>query len=202
MEARRLGVKAQAVPDGIKLPSLTGAAGLDRRNEHEFQVEVVRDYRRALTPTCDVIAVPNQRFMGHLSKAHRLSILRNLTAEGMRVGTHDTLFEWDARNGAPGNLGCCWIELKRAVDPEPVKQAQIDFMLERRAMGRVAGWAQCLEHIDALLDEAGAPLRWRSPARDVPPWWHMLGEHPPLFGSIAGVVRLPGGGTLRLGQSA
>jgi hypothetical protein len=203
--ARRLGVPAAALPASeIKLPTLPGVAGQDLRTEHDFQSDAVRHYRRALGPTGDMIAVPLQRHLGHLSDAHRKSVIRNLSEEGTRTGILDTLAEWDTRLGGPGNLGHCWIEFKRAARPEPVKVRQVEFMFWRRAQGKVAGWAQAIEHCEALLDEAGAPRLFRPALREnVPPWWYALKEEPPLWCDppwIIGSVRLADGNMLRLGR--
>lgn len=205
--ARRLGIPIADMPvDEIKLPTLPGPAGQDLRTEHDFQSDAVKHYRRALGQRGDMIAVPLQRHLGHMSEAHRRSVIRNLSEEGCRTGILDTLAEWDVRLGRPGNLGHCWIEFKRAARPEAVKARQVEFMLWRRSQGKVAGWAQCLEHCEALLDEAGAPRLFRPQMRDdVPPWWYALKEEPPLWCDppwVIGAVRLADGRMLQLGKPA
>lgn len=159
--AKRMGVVASAKADkprGRALPSLEGV-GLDRITEDDLQRQVVRTLRQAgLT----VLAVANQRTVRHLPDDRQHAALNALIAGGMVPGASDLLVQWDAAKGAPGNRGVCWIELKRPVRPSPVKPEQDRFIADQRALGVVAGVAQSYEQVEALLVEAGAPLRFRT----------------------------------------
>lgn len=202
-DVQRLGVKMpRPTLDGIRLADLTNG---DARTEHQLQVALVNHYRRALGEVSDVIAVPNQGLPVKMTPNQRGALLGDLKNEGVRGGAGDLLAEWDVRRGRPGNLGRAWVELKRAIKPSPLKREQVEFVLWRRSMGAVAGWGQCIEHCEALLDEAGAPPRRSSPPlrSDIPPWWYALGEEPPLWCDppwVIGSVRLAGGRVLRLGR--
>lgn len=158
-----LGRRAHGGFKGLRLRDLPGPPSLAALTEHDLQVQVVRHFRAALLAPCSVIAVANQRTLGHLPDAVARKILRALVAEGMVIGALDTLFEWDPRLGVPGNYGACWVEMKRPVKPKPVSEEQLAFIARQRSMGRVAGWAQSLEQVEDLLVEAGAPLRMRLP---------------------------------------
>ena len=72
-----------------------------------------------------------------------------------------------AQQGVEGNRGLAWIELERPVRSAPVSEDQLAFAATVRRddarAGVVAGWAQSLEQCLALLAEAGAPLRCRTP---------------------------------------
>lgn len=158
-EARRLGhrpLAKAAKPAGRRLPSLQGI-GLERVTERDLQRQFVRDLRRAgLFP----VAVPNQRSIRHLPDDQQRNALEALVADGMVVGALDLLVQWDADKGAPGSRGLCWIEVKRPVKPAPVRPEQDAFIATQRALGVVAGVAQSYEQAEALLVEAGAPLRF------------------------------------------
>ena len=148
----------RASPRGRRLPSLPGI-GLERIGEDDLQKQIVRDLKRA---GMTVTAIVNQRTVRHLPDADRARLIASLVAGGMVVGASDLLVEWDISKGRPGNQGRCWIELKRPVNPSPVTPEQDEFIASRRALGVVAGVAQSYEQAEALLVEAGAPLRFRT----------------------------------------
>ena len=160
--AKTLGLAAGATgrqeKPGRRLPSLPGI-GLERLTEEDLQKSVVRDLRRA---GLYVLSIPNQRTIRHLPDAAAHRLLSALVASGMVVGASDLLVVWDVAKGAPGNRGVCWIELKRPVKPSPVSPEQDQFITDQRALGFVAGVAQSYEQAEALLVEAGAPLRFRT----------------------------------------
>lgn len=163
----RAGIAAGAgKPKGRKLPDLPGI-GLERVTERDLQRQIVRDLRRAgLFP----MAVPNQRSLRHLPDEAQHGAINALVADGMVIGALDLLVQWDAAKGAPGNRGLCWIECKRPVKPAPVSPEQDRFIETQRTLGVVAGVAQSYGQAEALLVEAGAPLRflttWPAPAAE------------------------------------
>lgn len=201
-DAARLGVKlprAKKAP-GLRLSDLPGPPGLTRITERMVQREIRRNGFQVLPPGVKIIHAPNERRISDRPKDEQKVYLGALIGDGMDPGALDLQFIWDLTLGAPGNRGQCWMDVKRPIKPKPISTHQLRFVREMRAMGIVAGWAQCWEHAEALLIEAGAPLRMRLPGREVPPWWTALGALPALYADASGIpgaVRLPSGAVLR-----
>jgi hypothetical protein len=118
-------------------------------------------FKQAIEPPVRILHVPNERILSHLDPEVRRLVLFALKADGADFGASDWHVEWDARLGEPGNLGHAWVEWKRPDGTGRPTEDQRRFIAERRALGVVAGFAACLADAQALLIEAGAPLRFR-----------------------------------------
>lgn len=161
-EARRLGVRLPRMPTGdLHLPDLPGPPGIERVTERMLQRQALPYFRRVLPPGSKVWHTPNERSLRHLSEEQRRNALFAAVADGMDPGALDLNFAWDASLGSVPSRGVAWVELKRPVKPAPVSAKQVAWIRDMRAIGHVAGWAQSLEQIEALLVEAGAPLSIR-----------------------------------------
>jgi hypothetical protein len=158
------------------------AAMLKKQTERDVQRGVVKHFRSALVQPCKVIAIPNQRAMSLVradpgqfaalpeamrgaaqasaTQAKQRKVLAALIADGMEPDAPDLLFLWDARFGEPGNRGVALVEMKR-LKGSVTRQGQTDFISDLSAMGHAAGVANSLEQVEAILTEAGAPLRIR-----------------------------------------
>jgi hypothetical protein len=118
-------------------------------------------FGQAIEPPVKILHPPNERILSHLDPEARRLVLFALKADNVDFGCLDWHVGWDARKGASGNLGHCWIEFKRPDGTGRPRPGQIRFAAEMRAMGVVAGFAASLVDAQALLIEAGAPLRFR-----------------------------------------
>lgn len=177
-QARRLVARLRDEPTAAIPASEFRALLEDAEDEAALQRDLVAWFRAALPPGSLVVAMANQRLLSHLPPDEAARMVQALAAIGMVKGASDLWFVWDARLGAPGNRGLAVVEVKRRVGGGPPTPEQEEFIARMRALGVVAGVARSHEEVEALLLEAGAPLRTR---------W------PPTWGQGGGVEQGPSG---------
>lgn len=194
--------KRQKAP-GLKLPDMPGPPSLSMIDERRLQRMCRPDIIRLMPPGTFVVHHANERPVGHMTDKGRKRHLHGLAADGAEFGLSDYQITWDMRLAPPGHTNHCYIEFKRPVrgssNAIEVSANQLAYMYGQRALGVVAGWAQCWEHVVAILREAKAPFRAFDNGRDAPDWWAPLGSLPPLYADVPGTVRLPSGAVLNLG---
>lgn len=166
-------------------------AMLAKQTERDLQRDAVRWFRRMLPAGSKVIAIPNQRTVGHLPKAVQQKVLAALIADGMDPGACDLLFLWNADRGEPGNRGVALAELKRPLGAKPPRPEQIAFGAALTAMGHHTGIATSLEQIEDILIAAGAPLMARlpRPMRPAPHAPDMERAPPPASGDAPEAIK-------------